>query len=498
MSINTDPQEPSIFEQLIENNFDSSWVVDIRHDNFKIIYMNKATEELLGYPLQLLYERPELWISLIHPDDRESALSSNEVCIQKGHSESRFRIIHKNGEIKWVLVNLKLQRDKMGVPILILGTTVDITEATLNDQKRKASEELFQSLATYAPIGIFKTDKGGFCNYVNPKWEQLSGFSFDEALDFGWVKSIHPADAHRVTMEWIDAISQNKDFFSEFRFINPLTGERTVCSRAAPIKNSQGDVTGFVGTTEDITDRKITEATLNIQRQKLVASAKMSSLGEMASGIAHEINNPLMIITGTCSKIRRTLNQAEAEKCEKEISKIESTAFRISKIIKGLKAFSRNADNDLKESVTLNRLIEDTFELCGQRFENENIQIRKELNGLEELEVKVRPTQVVQVLLNLLSNSFDAIENLDQRWIEVVLEKTLHGAVIKVTDSGPGIPEELVEKIMVPFFTTKEVGKGTGIGLSISRGIMEHNDGKLTYVRGPHTCFALEFFTARF
>lgn len=130
----------------------------------------------------------------------------------------------------------------------------------------------------------------------------------------------------------------------------------------------------------------------------------------MASGIAHEINNPLMIITGTCTKIRRVLENIQGTNCEKEISKIESTAFRISKIIKSLKSFSRSAENDLKEPVSLNKTLEDTFELCGQRFENESIIIRKLHHGLGELEVKVRPTQVVQVLLNLLSNSFDAIE----------------------------------------------------------------------------------------
>jgi PAS domain S-box-containing protein len=492
------PRDSIIFEQLIENIFDACWTIDVRDGGYKVEYVNHAASEILGYSSEVLYAQPEIWFKIIHPDDHQKYLDSNLECLQTGSSEVRYRIFPSSGKMKWIHSKRKLIRDEHGKPSRMLGITTDITEAVLNENKRGESEKLFQSLATYAPIGIYKTDKGGLCTYVNPKWVQLSGITAEEALGFGWVRSIHPTDAHRVTKEWIDATSHNKDFLSEFRFINPTTGERTVHSQASPIVNSQGEVTGFVGTTEDITERKVTEATLNIQRQKLVASAKMSSLGEMASGIAHEINNPLMIITGICSRVRRSLEGVQNPECVKDISKIESTAFRISKIIKGLKSFSRNAEDDVKELVTLNRIIEDTFELCGQRFENENIRIKKDLNGLEELVVKVRPTQIVQVLLNLLSNSYDAVEKLDQRWIEISLEKTLHGAVIKVTDSGPGIPEELVEKMMEPFFTTKEVGKGTGIGLSISRGIMEYNDGKLIYVRSSHTCFALEFFTASF
>ena len=478
-----------IFEEIAENSLDSSWVVNLRSS--KLEYANKTTEKILGYSLQNFFNDSNFWLSIVHPDDKPLAISSNQECFEKGTSTARYRMVHLDGHLVWLLVRLKLIRDEEGQPIRLIGSSMDVTVATLNEQKLKNSEELFQSLAIFAPIGIYKTDLMGKCNYVNKSWMETTGLTEQQAFGDGWSKSIHPDDFARVFDEWNSSIKNNKKFQAEFRFINSHKGIRFVSSSAAPILSTAGAPTAFVGSVEDITDRIAAETTLNLQRQKLITSAKMSTLGEMASGIAHEINNPLTIIAGTCLLLKRDLGN---NKIVNEIEKIESTVHRISKIIKGLQSFSRNGEKDIFEQTPISRLISEALDLSCKRFENHKIKVDVNFNNLEDVHLEVRPTQIIQVLLNLLGNAFDAIENSSEKWVEISVQKYNSRIIISVTDSGSGISDEVAVKIMNPFFTTKEVGKGTGLGLSISKGIMEDNGGKLSYDNSAkNTRFVIEF-----
>lgn len=472
----------SIFEEMFENSFDSSWVVNLRSS--KLEYANKTTEKILGHSLQNFFNDSNFWLSIVHPDDKPLAISSNQECFEKGTSTARYRMLHLKGHSIWLLVRLKLIRDDDGQPFRLIGSSMDVTEPTLNEQKLIDSEDLFQSLATFAPIGIFKTDLMGKCNYVNKTWTDIAGLTEQQAFGDGWSKAIHPDDVTRVFDEWNSSIGNNKNFKAEFRFQNTHKGIRFVSASAAPILSATGSPIAYVGSVEDITDR--IEA-----KKNLIASAKMSILGEMASGIAHEINNPLTIIAGTCLMLKRELANS---KVVDDIERIESTVYRISKIIKGLKTFSRNGEKDKLEKTPVGILINEALDLCSKRFETHNIQLSVNLNNLEEENLEVRPTQIIQVLLNLLGNAFDAIENSSVRWVSISVQKYNTHISISVTDSGPGIPDEVAAKIMNPFFTTKEVGKGTGLGLSISKGIMEDNGGTLSYDNSSNnTRFVIEF-----
>lgn len=168
----------SIFEDLIENNFDAFWSVDLRDGAYKLEYVNKAAEEILGYSLEDVHTQSDILSKLVHPDDSKLALDAIQRCLDNGFSEVRYRLFHKNGKIKWIYTRRKLIRDESGKPCRMLGSSTDVTDATYNELKRKESEELFQSLAMFAPIGIFKTDLLGFSTYTNSHWQQIAGWKF--------------------------------------------------------------------------------------------------------------------------------------------------------------------------------------------------------------------------------------------------------------------------------------------------------------------------------
>jgi C4-dicarboxylate-specific signal transduction histidine kinase len=220
------------------------------------------------------------------------------------------------------------------------------------------------------------------------------------------------------------------------------------------------------------------------QQMQLTQSAKMSSLGEMASGVAHEINNPLTIVIAGLKKLGQMANQVpewpEKDECIKTLIRSERNAERIGKIIAGMRTFARDGSSDPFERVTVSMVVRDTLDLCAERLSVRGVALRIRVPE-DEISFLGRSVQVSQVILNLINNANDAIEEMENPWIELSAVATRENIQFRVTDSGAGIPSEVVEKIMQPFFTTKASGKGTGLGLSISTEIAREHGGRLYY-----------------
>jgi signal transduction histidine kinase len=239
---------------------------------------------------------------------------------------------------------------------------------------------------------------------------------------------------------------------------------------------------------------QIFESEIEKGKMQLIQSSKMAALGEMASGIAHEINNPVAIIVGLSE---RSLRKIEKEPIPKEklietFQRIQETALRITQIIRGLRSFSRSAENDPFVLESLNKIIHDTVSLFREKISAH--QIEMQILDFQDIYVSCRPAQLQQVLLNLIGNSIDAISDLEEKWIKITVDTQIdpHFYLINIIDSGKGIEASIVDKLMQPFFTTKEVGKGTGLGLSISKGVIEDHRGRLDYVPGkPNTTFTI-------
>jgi C4-dicarboxylate-specific signal transduction histidine kinase len=233
---------------------------------------------------------------------------------------------------------------------------------------------------------------------------------------------------------------------------------------------------------------------LRIQEAKSQYSAKLASVGEMAAGIAHEINNPLAVILGSSEQIDLYVSQQtpDIQKILKSNEKIQSTVMRISKIIRSLRGLARDGEKDPLVPFEFKAILEPCMEISRQRFRDEKVEF-KISNHNPLLTVTGQEVQLSQVLMNLINNAFDAaITGPEPRWVQVdILEEEIN-LNIKVSDSGHGIPEEIRQRIMEPFFTTKPVNKGTGLGLSISKTIVESHQGHLFLEENsPNTTFVL-------
>ena len=244
----------------------------------------------------------------------------------------------------------------------------------------------------------------------------------------------------------------------------------------------QGQNERIIISSFDIEDLKQAQQDLERQNAKLEHNAKMASLGEMSSGLAHEINNPLAVISARAQIMQTQLDANFYDKTQyaKSVETILSMTVRITKIIKSLKLFAKDTSSEVFESASLNEIIEQTIALCEVRVVTQSVEVSKV--GLEKNYVlDCLPIQVSQVLLNALNNSFDAIENLSEKWIRVQIIEDGLQLRIEITDSGKGIPATNQEKVMRPFFTTKGAGSGTGLGLSLSKRIVENHGGRMFF-----------------
>jgi signal transduction histidine kinase len=227
-----------------------------------------------------------------------------------------------------------------------------------------------------------------------------------------------------------------------------------------------------------------TDRELSLQRSAVVQAEKLGALGRMAGEIAHEINNPLAIIHGNATLLR-TL---EASPQVKEFAgTIEVTAQRISNVVRGMRALARDSRQDPFQPTPLSSVLQDTMLFCKERSRTVELTV---LHLPQDPILRCRSSEISQVLINLLNNSFDAVEGSPSPWVKLEVAPRSGHVELSVIDSGRGIPRELRARIQEPFFTTKEVGKGLGLGLSIARTIVESHGGSLWLdEKSPQTRF---------
>jgi signal transduction histidine kinase len=227
---------------------------------------------------------------------------------------------------------------------------------------------------------------------------------------------------------------------------------------------------------------KISQEALIGQTTKLVHTSRLAALGEMSAGIAHEVNNPLAIISGSIQQIERIIKRGDSnpELLLNLSSKTLGSIDRVSKIINGLRHFSQQSDSNPRVVTSLKDIIEDTNNFCSELLAAR--QIKLQIDSIPDTKIECHPIHMSQVLINLIKNAEDALETEkrdEERFVRISFSENNEMVMIYVINGGEPIPKELQEKLFQPFFTTKPIGKGTGLGLSISHGLMREHNGDL-------------------
>jgi len=433
------------------------------NENGIVTYTNEATMRLYGYSRQ--DATPRSYLENLIPEDRDRA-AKNTQRLQQGETLGgiEYRGLKKDGSTFPVLIYASaISRNGKGMGLR--GITIDITERKVAEKRlEQAAQEwrtTFDSLTDMVCIigSDFRISR------VNRAYATMLNKEPQELLGKACYETIHKTDCpchycpHQQTME------TGKPAHEEF--FEPTLGLHIEAS-TSPVFGENGDIKGSILVMRDISARKQME-------QQLMLTDRLASVGELASGVAHELNNPLTSVIG----FSQLLMEGEIpDNIKEDLSLINSEAQRAAGIVKNLLTFARK-HAAVKQATRINNLIEDVLKLRAYEQKVNNIEVvRKYTSDLPEIMVDY--FQIQQVFLNLIINAeFFMTEAHHRGTLTISIEKVDHAARISFTDDGLGIPQENLNRIFDPFFTTKEVGKGTGLGLSICHGIITEHGGRI-------------------
>ncbi len=342
---------------------------------------------------------------------------------------------------------------------------------------------------------VAQTDARGIINLVNDKFCEISGYTQEELIgkDHRVVNSGHHPKSFFQNM-W-RTISAGQVWRGEVCNRKKNGELYWVATTITPFCDDKGRPYRYLAIRQDITELKIAKEKILSQEVQLVNASRLSAIGEMAAAVTHEINNPLGVILGRAEMIKmlNAKGGLDPENLDRLIDTILVTGKRIEKIVRSMKTLAhRDQEDEPFVTTSLKEIVSDSLELCAQRFKNHGIKLVTPFIP-EQVSLECHSHQIVQVLVNLFNNAFDAVLGQNEKWVALEFEVFPEKLRFMVTDSGPGIPPEAKAKLFQPFFSTKKVQYGTGLGLSISQSIIEKHGGKLFYEEdSANTRFVLE------
>lgn len=332
------------------------------------------------------------------------------------------------------------------------------------------ANELFWDENMFKLHGI---DKDDFCG-VYESWERL----------------VHPESRDETLKELFRSLKSKEEFELTFKALGGPGESKFLGCRGKVERNAKGEAIRAYGICVDRTKAMTLNQDLEEEKIKMIHSSKLATLGEMAAGIAHEINNPLTIIGGCASIITHERMRDRPEVQKTNAQKILNAVERISKIVGGLRKFSRQSDGLERKSVCAENIVTECADLTGTKAKRAQVKII--LGEIENFDLLCDEIQIQQILINLINNAIDANQGIEGSWVEISAKNGGNSSCFVVRDSGKGVPKEVADKVFHPFFTTKDVGKGTGLGLSVSQGIAREHGGEINYaLMEGHTAFLL-------
>lgn len=230
------------------------------------------------------------------------------------------------------------------------------------------------------------------------------------------------------------------------------------------------------------------------QTSQLIHASKISALGDMAGGLAHEINNSLMVILGSTQQVQRRLSKSESmtPEIENKFRQSTNSIMRIKSVIEGLKQFSLQMGPQPKEDIALKEIIDRTLSYTAELLKAHEISFN--IEEIPDIQIHCHPFQITQILFNLIKNADDAMVDAvaENRWVRIIFQFEGECILIKVFNGGAKVSSENIQKLFQPFFTTKDVGLGKGLSLSVSKGIAQEHKGDLYFEKNLYTTFVVK------
>jgi histidine kinase len=399
--------------------------------------------------------------------------------------------VTKDGQVSHWIVRTATIKDTDGEITAVMEISIDITQLKRLEEEIRKSEEKYRAIFNNIPNPVFVLDRKSLAILdCNDSVKPVYGYTKEELIKTSFLKLFEDSEHQQYALEL-----RNSDVLTHTRQNTREGRQIYVNIRRSPFEYMGREA--FLVTASDITKRLMAE-------QQLIQASKMATLGEMATGIAHELNQPLSVIKTASNFFMRKLRKGE--KIQDDImvtmaQEIDSHVDRASKIINHLREFGRKSEVMRKE-VDVNVTLRRSLEIFSQQLKLREIEVIENLQDALP-PVMADANRLEQVFINLLLNARDAIEEKQEKLGRKDIEKKIclrsHSVggkvVMEVSDTGMGIPATVREKIFEPFFTTKRVGKGTGLGLSISYGIIQDYEGTIRVEtrEGEGTTFIIEF-----